>query len=133
MDILFLSSSFVEGLCRHCSSRLLLEVFTKFIEENNKIELNNTHPNYSWKLIDFISNPSCPKRDLINVVVAFAYLGGFLMFDDGVIIQGDTNVLSSLLNKEHITKDDYDNYTYLVYKARNNQGVLFFDIENAPE
>lgn len=137
MDILYLSSNRLNQLQTICSDRLLKRVLDSFRSKYHVIYDSKEHPQGLWCIDEFLKDPSCHRLYKVFVFVAFAFLGGFFKFEDGIDVFGDMNLLKELLDRNCILKEEYDAFVHMIYEARQDAKPLNFDlldeIEKAPK
>lgn len=137
MDILYLSNERLNQLRQICSDNLLKKVLESFASKHRIIEGSKEHPSGLWCLEEFLKEPPCHRIYKAFVFVAFAYLGGFFMFNEEPPLFGDMNLLKEMLVKGYIYQEEYDDFVHIIYEARQGIKPLWFDlldvIENAPE
>lgn len=134
MDILYISFERLNQLRAICSDELLINVLGQYADKHKLVISTNNHPSGLWCIDLFPKEGLVSRLNQAYVYVAFAYLGGFFQFEEGVNVFGDMNLLSELLKRGMIVQDEYDTFVHMIYNARHNIESLKFNNEgNAPE
>ena len=128
MDILFLSIDRLQQLRTICSDELLLNVLENYSNKHRIIVSKKEQPSGLWRLDEFPKEGSVHRINQAFVYVAFAYLGGFIQFEEGVNIFGDTNLLTELLKRGLIVQEEYNDFIHLIYESRQGIKPLYFEI-----
>jgi len=76
----------------------------------------------------FPKDGSVHRLNQAFIYVAFAYLGGFFQFKEGLNVFGDANVLVELLKHGYILQEEYDIFVHLIYESRQGIKPLKFEL-----
>ena len=126
-EVLYLNNRKLSDLRTVCSDQLVLSVFEDYGSRHKIIISNDEYPQGRWCVNCYLEEPGIQLESKVKTIVAFAYLGGTIEFEDGISIFGDMNVLSELLQRGYIGPKEYSYYTHVIYDARNNKRQLLFD------
>lgn len=128
MDIMYLSVNRLKELRKICADQLILNVLEDYCQYHKIIVSNEGQPQGLWCINHYLNDTNELRINKLNMLVAFAYCGGFFQFDEGQNVFGDMNVLSELLQREYINNDEYSYYTHLIYEARHNINPICFNL-----
>ena len=128
MDIMYLSLDRLKELRKVCADQLILNVLEDYCLYHKIIVSNEEHPQGLWCINHYLNDTNELKLNKLNMLIAFAYCGGFFQFDEGITVFGDMNVLSELLQRGYINTDEYAYYTNLIYEAHQNIKPLCFNL-----
>ena len=125
-EVLYLSHSKLSGLRTICSEHLVLSILEDYGHRHKVIIGNDDYPQGLWSVNHYLDEPGIPLESKVMAILAFAYLGGIIEFEDSRTVIGDMNVLFELLERGYINSDEYAFYTHLIYKARKGEAPLNF-------
>ena len=129
-EVLYLNNRKLSDLRTVCSDQLVLSVFEDYGSRHKIIISNDEYPHGRWSINRYLEDPGMQLESKVKAIVAFAYLGGTIEFEDGISIFGDTNVLSELLQRGYINQNEYACYTHEIYEARQGREPLRFNMSS---
>ena len=128
-EVLYLNSKKLSDLRIVCSDQFILAVLEDYGSRHKIIISNDEYPQGRWCVNRYLEEPGIQLKSKVKAIVAFAYLGGTIEFEDGISIFGDMNVLSELLLRGFIDQTEYAIYTHVIYEARRGKDQLWCNVK----
>ena len=114
---MYFNDSFLEGMRNYCTLELLNHVLDKVkVKENN-------HKDAIWSLTDFILSNKDDVINIMNVVLAFLYNGGYIIYNNRLyskILDFSVTEKELLGVKFSISKGEYAEETQLIAKIKED-------------
>ena len=132
MDVIHLSIKKLNELRTVCSDELLLNVFGGYSNKHSIIISETKQPAGLWQIEEFLDDKSVLRINKIQVLLAFAYFGGFVQFGDEKALFGDMNVLSILVQRDYLSQNEFSMLVDIIYEARRGKAPLKFGLLTKP-
>lgn len=132
MDVIYLNINKLNKLRAICSDELLENVLGGFSNKHSIIINGTENPSGLWQIDKFLEDDAILRANKIQVILAFAYIGGFVQFGDETALFGDMNVLSILVQKNHLSQNEFSMLVDIIYEARRGNAPLKFGLLTKP-